>query len=237
MKKTLSLAFVALAALAAAAPLTYRVTQSVGSLGLGQPSILDPYLFLDFQLTDGKGVGDGNSSVVISNLGLSGGSIAYDDRRLPDLGNVAGTGNAFTLRDGPSSGFADRAVLFRVADATATLTYDFTVDSTGLDAPTPDGFNVALLYRTGSGVTDFNVVPTLGPTANEMVGYAFDGTATFPRGYGVDPAFAADRAAAGDRRFGGLGVPVVALAPVPEPASLAAVGACLLCLRRRRRRA
>ena len=167
MKNLALLTLLALAALSSAAPTTYRVTQSVGTLALGDPNVADPYLFLDFQLTDGAGVGNGNSSVAIANLALSGGTIDYGDRRLGDLGSVTGTGASFTL--GGDAPLSDRAVLFRVTSASAVLTYDFTLTSTGIDAPTPDGFNVALLYRTGAGTNDFNVVQTLGATGNEMV--------------------------------------------------------------------
>ena len=236
MKNLALLAAFALAAVAPAASVTYRVTQSVGSLSLGQPGIADPYLFLDFQLTDGTGLGNGNSSVSVSNLGLTGGSIAYDDRRLDDIGAITGTGSAFTL--GGDAPLSDRAVLFRVTSTAAVLTYDFTLTSTGIDAPNPDGFNVALLYRTGPNVNDINVVQTLGPTGNEMVAYAFDGGAdTRPMAYGVDPLFAARRTAAGDLRFAGLGTPVITTAPVPEPTALAALAVGVGALLRRRKRA
>ena len=237
MKTLSSLLLALLAAAASAAPLTYRVVQSVGSLSLGQPGIADPYLFLDFQLTDGSGLGNGNSTVAISNLGLTGGTIDAGNRLLPDIGNVAGAGGTFTLRDGPaaSGALADRAVLFRVTSPTAVLTYDFTVDSTAVEALAPDGFNVALLYRTGPATFDFNVVQSLGPTGNEMVAFAFDADPTTGAfAYSVSPTFAAARAAAGDARFGTLGAPVVTQV-VPEPASLAALGLGALGLLRRRR--
>ena len=230
-----ALTLLSLAATASAQSATYRITQSVGSLSMPQVGIADPYLFLDFQLTDGKGTGDGNAVVTVSNLTLSGGAFDYGDRRLADIGSVTGPGFFFNLRgDAPVS---DRAVLFRVTSPTAVLAYDLTFFSTGTDSPTPDGFNVAMLYRTGPDDTDVNVVPTLGPTGNEMAAYTFDGfPTTNPMVYGVDGVVVKARVPAAEaERYTGIGTPVVSR-PVPEPTTLVAFAAGGLCVLRRRRR-
>ena len=235
MKKTLGfLSFLALAALGHAASATYRVTQKIGSLSAAQSSVVDPYLFLEFQLTNGPQSGD-NSVVRITNLTLAGGTVAYDDRRLADLGLVTGTGTDFTLHNVGGAGVSDRAVLFRVGSGSAVLSYDFTLTNSGLDAPIPDGFNVAMLYRTGEAASAIDRVGTLGPTGSEMVGYGLTKTAKAPAAYGVDPTFVSSRLLSGDRRFVSLGAP--GITPVPEPSALAAIGLGTLGLLRRRKRA
>ncbi|GEM_PF-2926047 len=246
LSRLLPLALLALPGLASALSATYRVTQNVGSLSLGQPEVTDPYLFLDFQLTDGTNAGNGNSKVEVSNLKLSGGSFDFSDSTFANLGNVSGSGNSFTLRDGLGldNATAERTVLFRVSSASAVLTYDFTLTSDGLDAPTPDGFNVSMLYRTGMGRYDLGFVTTTGPTGSEMVSDVFDGGATTqPTAFGVDPTFANARKALGDDRFTTLGAPVIgpgmatSPSPVPAPSAIAAFGVGLLGAAKRRRKA
>ena len=126
--------------------------------------------YIDFQLLDGNGIGDGNSSVVVSALSLLGGSLGP---ALPVTGSVTGDPTApggLTLIDSDSGGVAEYQQAFTVSSPTSQLR--FTLDlgaSAPFDTPLSDIFNFILLQSDG--VTP---LPTDGPTGVELV------TATFP---------------------------------------------------------
>ena len=223
MKKiTGILTLLALAALGQASTASYHVTQEAGPLrgiNAGVFGFGDAYLLLDFKLTDGGGIGDGSALAQISNLTLTGGTIDYANRILPDLGDVVDGGpQGFTLLG--TAPVSDRAIVFRMSALSAILSYDVTLTSTGAATPIPDGFNVGLLYRTGFGLNAVGSVPTLGPAGLELLASEIDAVDPSPLGsFAVDPVFAAAQKALGDSRFANF-LPAKVV-PVPEPAPLA----------------
>lgn len=174
--------------------------------------------YLDFQLTDGSGSGDGNAKVHLFNIQLSGGTWGS---ALPDLGGVTyGPGNSVDLTDS-GIGLADHAPGFLVTDDNAVLTFDFGVSSTSTDPGTPDYFNVQLLDW------DANAIATHGPNGVEFISYLFTGDADQqPDSSIVDT----DVSPLYDHLAG------PEITPVPEPTTLATFGLLAFGALRRRRR-
>ena len=99
--------------------------------------------YLDFQLLNGSGSGDGNSQAVISNLSITGANLGI---ALPSTGAVSGdltqlTG--LTLKDSDPNADATYLQPFTVNSSTSLLNFNVHL-STVLpqDAPIPDVFNL-----------------------------------------------------------------------------------------------
>src|SRR5689334_13584700 len=109
------------------------VTLNTGPLnGLGT-------YFVDFQLLDGNGIGDGNSLVTISGLSLTGGTLGAT---VPSTGTVSGTPQTtLSLVDSDPGGVAEFQQAFTVTSATSLLNFTVTLSPTApLDTPIPDTF-------------------------------------------------------------------------------------------------
>ena len=121
--------------------------------------------YLDFQLLDGNGSGDGNSLAMLSNLSITGANLGV---ALPSTGTVSGNPTqltGLTLKDSDPNADATYLQPFTVNSSTSLLSFNVHL-STVLpkDAPIPDVFNLIILK--GDGVTPLS---TLGPTGVELL--------------------------------------------------------------------
>jgi hypothetical protein len=136
----------ALAALACAAALAHApVAQAVLTLGYHITVTTSPLIghsagpfSLDFQLTDGSGLGDGNNTATISNLSYSGGGAT-------GLATLSG-GASGNLASGAS--LTDTAFFNEVFQSFTpgnTLSFDLSLTSNADAGGTPDAFSFAIL--------------------------------------------------------------------------------------------
>ena len=218
-EQTLALGIVLLGAALTALPAQALTQVSLDAGGLnGQGKF-----FLDFQLLDGNGTGDGNASAILSGLSLTGGTLDGTPTRAGMTpGDPAGAG--LMLTDSDTSGVADYRQAFSVTNTASLLTFNVTLSTSApLDAPTPDQFNFLILGADGA-----TPLPTTGPAGAEIAGSSFDSLAPSLSGY----ATASNSPVA-------LSAPQIgpAVAAVPEPSSLTlfGLGALPACVRLRRR--
>lgn len=172
---------------------TYYVRLDTSAL---QTAVTGPYA-LDFQFTDGSGIGDANNTVELSDFqfGLAG-SASGSPMLIGDAsGNLS---SGFTLTD--SAFFNEALQAFTPGDQLSfTLSFSPRVDAGGV----PDEFSLGLLDESGS------EIPTTGPGDALLV---VDIASEYPiiQTYGADAS----------RTDIGLGAPIVT-AVVPEPSPMA----------------
>ncbi|BDI33586.1 hypothetical protein CCAX7_56370 [Capsulimonas corticalis] len=202
-------------ALAAAAPAqagTQHVTVTTGALnGAGT-------YYVEFTLTDGSGLGDGNSFAGVSNFSVNGGSLgAVLPPTTGDVTGSLGAGHTLGLTDSNagSGGLADFAQGFTITNPSATLGFDLTLTDTSVDPVTPDGFTFQLL--DGS----FNPIATTGPTGTELVGADFTSISPGATGYSSNGVYSPPIIAT---------ISPVVSATVPEPSAYAALALGALTL-------
>jgi hypothetical protein len=166
------------------AAVVFTVDTDTSALG-GNP--LGPFS-LDFQFTDGSGIGDGNNQVLVN--GFSGVSFTGSPVL---LAGATASGGTITLKD---TGFLNEftqeftpgsALHFQVSLTTA-------VDAGG----TPDQFSFAILDKYG------NEIPTLGGLGGALITVDLNSNIQ-PQAFGADPS-------------GGVSIPRPTVAVVPEPA-------------------
>jgi hypothetical protein len=175
--------------------------------------------YLDFQLNDGRGAGDGNNTVTLSHFQFGVG------------GNAAGT----PLTQGGASGDLLTAVVIHDNNALLndfhqefipgdTLSFDLDL-TTQVDSPTPDEFSFALLDNT------LAELPTQGPFD---VLATIDITSPSPR----VQTFASDPTRSPRGGGPGITINVPTLQAIPEPPTgallLAGVGGLLWTVQRRK---
>lgn len=191
------------AAASARADITYHVNVNTAGL-IGSPSAP---LYLDFQLFDGTGLGNGSTTVSLSNFNFGGGSSGADNF---SAGGVSGSLDAgLTLTD--SSFYNEYYQAFNVG---SSLQFDLTIDSTAQGGFTPDEFAFAILDNNL-----FNL-PTNSLGTDTFVQADIDGSSI-----NLTTASSVD----------GL-VPVPAATPVPEASTYGLFGAALLGLAALKRR-
>jgi hypothetical protein len=174
-----------------------------------------PYA-LAFQLTDGSGTGDGNTTVTINNFNLgTGGSPGAALGPPFTFGNAAGNlSSSVVLTDSDPSGFNELAQRFTPGDK---LSFTVTIDWTGYDSPAPDSFSMLILQGNSN-----DPMPTKDPNDSAFVLVDVTGDSASPQFFGSDG-----------------GSPILnAPQLVPEPATISLlcvglVGAGLVRLRRK----
>jgi hypothetical protein len=199
---------------------TQHVSITTGALnGLGT-------YYVEFTLTDGSGLGNGNSFAGVSNFSINGGVLgAVLPPTLGDVSGALGGANTLGLADtnAGTGGLADFAQGFTINSATGTITFDLTLAGAGVEPVTPDAFTFQLL--DGS----FTPIATSGPVGSELVASDFTTLTPTATGYHSDGVYEPSIVAT-----------LTPITAVPEPgafASLAlgafALSALLLCGRRR----
>ena len=229
------LSLLALAAISSAqGPTSYRYSHDLSTLALPTPGLdsAGRTLYLDLQLSDGSQLGNGTTSVTLSNFVLTGGT--FGDA-LPDIGGVTRSGGQIVLRDTASSigGLADAAIAFTIPTGSVLprLEFDFEIATTGFDTPVPDYFSVSFL------LSDLSPLTTDGTVGSESLGVRIaSNPPPAPESFTATAAYAADRSANGDPRFVGFSRPTATITAVPEPTTMAALGLGALALLRRKRR-
>lgn len=203
--RTAALATIVLASASfASAQIAFNVTVNTSALS---GSVANP-LYLDFQLNDGAGWGDGNNWATISNFQFGGGSAVA-----PATAFGGATGNlASSVWLTDSTPFNE---LYEGFVPGSWLSFKVSL-STSLDAgPTPDLFGFAILDNALSNI------PTNAPGTDMLVQVNIDSSTPTVWAFGsVDGAIAAPQ-----------------IAPVPEPSTyglLGGAGLLLVCLYRRR---
>lgn len=205
----LACAAVALASPVLRAQVAFDFHLNTSSL-IGHPS--GPF-YLDFQLNDGSGLGNGNNTATLSLFNFHGGGA------LPDINTFGGvTGNLSSIVTLTDTSFFNE--FFQAFTPGASLDFRFEL-TTVVDAPTPDLFAFSILDQnlfslpTFSPADAFVTIDITGP--NPLV-QAFAGNATAP---------------------GGIGIPTPEVVPVPEPSTYGLIGALALAgfvwMKRRRR--
>lgn len=201
--KLVSIAAVLAAAASVRADITYHVNVNTAGL-IGSPSAP---LYLDFQLFDGTGLGNGSTTVSVSNFNFGGGSSAADNF---GTGGVSGSlDSGLTLTD-----LSFYNEYFQGFTPGSTLQFDVQIDSTAQGGLTPDEFAFAILDNNL-----FNL-PTNSLGADTFLQADIDG-----------PSINLTTASSVD----GL-VPAPMATPVPEASTYGLLGAALLGLAALKRR-
>jgi MYXO-CTERM domain-containing protein len=201
--KLLSIGAILAAAASLHADMTYHVSLDTAGLQ-GSPSA--PFS-LDFQLFDGTGLGNANTTVSLWNFNFGGGSAGATTF---DAGGVSGDlGSKITLTD---SSFYNE--FFQDFTPGSTLQFDVQIDSSWQSGGTPDEFSFAILDNnlfnlpTNALATDtFANVETDGTNFTVLTASSLDGT-----------------------------VPAPTVTPVPEASTYGLFGAALLGLAALKRR-
>ncbi len=218
-----------------------RFTPCVGALALAgallaiTPAQAAPYLvtvntgllsgkgtfYFNFNLSDGSGVGDGNSQAVISNFTFNGGTLQpVTSMRGGVTDNRPGT---LTLQDSDTtnSGFASIIQPFTVSSSASTLQFTLNPSATSVDAGgTDDAFYFQLLDSSQ------NPLVTNGPNFVELVNADYSSTMPTPVGYTTQSSLPKNFAGA-DPNYPGI-TAVVVPAPVPEASTTVSLGLLLL---------
>jgi len=172
--------------------------------------------YLDFQLNDGTGIGNGNNTAIVSQFNFNGGAPLGG---ATTFGGVTGSlASSVTLRD--TSAFNE---FFQAFTPGSLLSFRLSL-TTNANAPTPDLFSFSILdanlfnIRTFSpGNSDALIIANLTGPNLTLNTYA---------GNGVPLAGATS-----------IALPAPSAIPVPEPATYGLIGAALLgalaCYRRR----
>lgn len=168
--------------------------------------------FLDFQLTDGSGVGNANNVVTISQFNFGGGSLVGS----PTLFGGGATGSLAT-----SIRLTDSAPLFNEAfqQFTPGTSLSFRLSlTTNPNAPAPDAFAFAILDGAG-----FNVRTTAPGDSDALIIINLTGPNPLVQTYAGSGAF--DPSGATTIAFA-----APAVTPVPEPSTYGLAAAALLGL-------
>jgi hypothetical protein len=198
---------------ASTAQVAYQISLNTSAL---QTATTGPYM-LDFQFTDGSGIGDANNTVGLSNI-LFGTAGSASGSPLLTGGASGSLSSGFTLTD--SSFFNEAMQGFTPGDQLSfTLSLSANVDAGGV----PDEFSLGLLDNSG------NEIPTTGP-ADALLAVDIDSPDPIVQTYGADAG----------RTNIGLRAPTVISVPEPSPLAFLATlaGMCSLwgigsCLRGR----
>jgi len=206
------------AALAGSTPAAWaQASLATGSVSLDLSALQSSgTYFLDFQLLDGNGIGDGNALAAVTNLSLTGGTLFAPGTALI-FGNVSGDPTApggLQLVDSDPSGVSEYTIGFIVGSSPALLSFDLNVSATAIDSPIADQFNFQILK------SDMSALPTDGPAGTEFVSTALDSPAPGFGAFGSAPSSPVTIAAPNVV----TAPPVGGSAAAPEPSTLALIG-------------
>jgi len=212
--KLLSFGAILAAAVSLRADITYRVTIATDALQ-GAPA--GPF-YVDFQLFDGTGAGNANTTVSLSNFNFGGGSSVAGTF---DAGGVSGSLDSnITLTD---SSFYNE--FYQGFTPGSTLQFDLQISSSPQGGVTPDSFAFAFLDSTLSNL------PTLAP-GSDVFSYVEIGD-----GDPVVTNYASNDSIIPNAGGPGLSILAPSFQPVPEASTFGAAAAVgLLALAGLRRR-
>lgn len=189
---------------AARAQAVFEINVNTSAL-IGHPA--GPF-YLDFQLNDGAGVGNGNNTATLSGFSFGGGAPLG---AATVFGNVTGNlASTITLRD--TTPFNE---FFQAFTAGSALRFTLTL-SNQVSVPVPDLFSFAILDN------DLFNLPTLAPGSDALFTVDIAGGTPIVNTYAGSSVFAPVA--------GGLPIalPAPAVVPVPEPSTYGLVGAALV---------
>ena len=197
------------------------VSVDVGSLSVPPGSGSAPFS-LFFQLTDGRGIGDGNNTITLSNFSVAGGSFTPG---VFTFGGAAGDlTTSVTLTDTSFFNSFQQGFSFPsgLTPASRLLSFQLNMTTNVDSGGVPDAFAFSILDQSGF------PIPTLDPLLSDTLLTAnIDSKNPLVTTYATDP----------DRTRLGIGAPkIAAVTVVPEPTTLCLVGAGVVALVGRRRR-